>query len=97
MKKSTYAAAINERIIKSPPGSIFVTTDFSDLAPAETSNRTLLRLEKAGELQRILRGVYQQPEYNDFLGEFLSPSPKKSPAQSPGIIIGQSPLQAMQL
>ena len=37
----------------------------------------LTRLEADGLIRRVIRGVYDKPEYNDFLGEYVAPSPDK--------------------
>ena len=65
------------RIDESPCGTIFVTSDFSDIASSKTANRALLRLEDKGIIRRVLRGVYEKPEYSDFLQEYVAPSPDK--------------------
>ena len=65
------------RIDESPAGTIFVTSDFSDIASSKTANRALLRLEDKGIIRRVLRGVYEKPEYSDFLQEYVAPSPDK--------------------
>lgn len=65
------------RIDESPCGTIFVTSDFSDIASSKTANRALLRLEEKGIIRRVLRGVYEKPEYSDFLQEYVAPSPDK--------------------
>ena len=96
MKEETYTNVIKERISATSPGEIFVTADFSDLAPTNTANRILLRLEEKGTLRKVLRGVYQKPAYSEFLILSRHP-PKKSHTQLLEIIIGQSPRQATQL
>lgn len=65
------------RIDESPGGTIFVTSDFTDIASSKTANRALLRLEDKGIIRRVLRGVYEKPEYSDFLQEYVAPSPDK--------------------
>ncbi len=77
MKEETYTNAIKERISTTSPGEIFVTADFSDLAPTNTANRILLRLEEKGTLRKVLRGVYQKPAYSEFLDDFVAPLPEK--------------------
>lgn len=66
---------IKEKIRSSRPGSVFVASDFKDIAKAETINTTLARLSNEGILRRIQWGLYEYPEYNDFLGEYIAPSP----------------------
>lgn len=75
MKRTISISQIEDRIRNSPKGTIFVTSDFTDLASSDAANKALLRLEKTGLIRRILFGVYEYPEYNEFLGEYVEPSP----------------------
>ncbi len=77
MKRNISQKQIEERICNSPRGTIFLTSDFTDLASSDAANKALLRLEEAGLVRRILFGVYEYPEYNDFLGEYIEPAPDK--------------------
>lgn len=75
MKRNISLNQIEERIQNSPKGTIFVTSDFTDLASSNAANKALLRLEEAGLIRRILYGVYEYPDYNEFLSEYVEPSP----------------------
>lgn len=75
MKRTISMSKIEDRIRNSPKGTIFLTSDFTDLASSDAANRALLRLEKEGLIRRILFGVYEYPDYNEFLNEFVEPSP----------------------
>ena len=75
MKRNISLNQIEERIRNSPKGTIFLTSDFTDLASSDAANKALLRLEEAGLIRRILFGVYEHPDYNEFLGEYVEPSP----------------------
>ena len=75
MKRTISISQIEDRIRNSPKGTIFVTSDFKDLASSDAATKALLRLEKAGLIRRILFGVYEYPEYNEFLGEYVESSP----------------------
>ncbi len=77
MKRNISQSQIEERICNSPRGTIFLTSDFTDLASSDAANKALLRLEEAGLIRRILFGVYEYPEYNAFLGEYIEPAPDK--------------------
>ena len=68
---------IRERIRKSDFGTIFIPSDFSDLTDYPNIKVSLSRLIKSGLIRRVLRGVYEYPEYNDFIKDFISPSPHK--------------------
>ena len=74
MKRNISFNQIEERIRNSPKGTIFLTSDFIDLASSDAANKALLRLEEAGLIRRILFGVYEYPEYNEFLNEYVEPS-----------------------
>ena len=75
MKRIISLNQIEERIRNSPKGTIFLTSDFTDLASSDAANRALLRLEESGLIRRILFGVYEYPDYNEFLDEYVEPSP----------------------
>lgn len=75
MDKSTNWQLIKDRINKSEIGTVFVATDFVDISDKTSINTYLTRLDEEKSLQRIMRGVYYKPEYNDFLGEFVAPEP----------------------
>lgn len=74
MKRNISFNQIEERIRNSQKGTIFLTSDFIDLASSDAANKALLRLEEAGLIRRILFGVYEYPEYNEFLNEYVEPS-----------------------
>lgn len=77
MKRNISFNQIEERIRNSQKGTIFLTSDFIDLASSDAANKALLRLEEAGLIRRILFGVYEYPEYNEFLNEYVEPSADK--------------------
>lgn len=74
MQKKDYADRIKERIDKSDEGTLFVMSDFSDIAPNNAANRVVLRLLSEKKLRTIMRGMYQKPKFNALLGEFEEPS-----------------------
>lgn len=75
MDRATNWQLIKDRINKSEIGTVFVATDFVDISDKTSINTYLTRLDEEKSLQRIMRGVYYKPEYNDFLGEFVAPEP----------------------
>ncbi len=75
MQRPDYFEQIQNRIKSSKPGSMFITSDFFDIADTQVVNKALSRLEKSKVLRRILRGVYEYPEYSEFLGEYIAPDP----------------------
>lgn len=70
-----YTRQIVERIQAANDGTVFVNSDFVDIASAETVRRTLNRLTQAGKLRRVLKGVYEKPEYSELLKEYVATNP----------------------
>ena len=77
MTREKYLPIIRERIASYGHGSIFMPSDFKDIANRETVKKSLQRLHSEKLIRRIIRGVYDYPEYNDFLGEYVAPSPNE--------------------
>lgn len=77
MKRPNYLSQIRNIIEKSENGSVFVSTDFTDITDKKTVNMALLRLADEGLVKKILFGVYYKPEYSELLGETVAPSPNK--------------------
>ena len=68
---------IKRRISTCEIRSVLVAADFADITVKKTASVGLSRLESEGVIRRILRGVYDKPAYNRFLGEFVAPIPDK--------------------
>jgi hypothetical protein len=66
---------IKNRIDTFTNDKAFVPSDFADIARASTVKSALERLEKAGYIKRLIRGVYARPRYSDFLKEYIDPTP----------------------
>ena len=77
MARVNYFEQILFRIEAMAKGEVFVISDFSDLADEATVRKVLSRLEEGGKIRRIMRGVYENPKFNDFLGEYVKPHPDK--------------------
>ena len=71
-----YSRQIQERIGAAAEGTVFVNSDFADIADTETIRRNLNRLTQAGTLRRILKGVYEKPEYSEMLKEYVAADPE---------------------
>ena len=71
-----YSRQIQERIGTAAEGTVFVNSDFADIADTETIRRNLNRLTQAGTLRRILKGVYEKPEYSEMLKEYVAADPE---------------------
>ena len=77
MTNENYLEQIRERVFSSSQGSVFITSDFSDIADTNAINQSLFRMLKTNQIRRVLRGVYEYPEYSNFLKENIAPSPDK--------------------
>lgn len=73
---SGYSGQIQERIGAADEGTVFVSSDFADIADTETIRRNLNRLTQSGILRRILKGVYEKPEYSELLKEYVAADPE---------------------
>jgi len=77
MQREKYTETIKKRIEKAEYGSVFILSDFSDIAETSAVRKAITRLENDGIIKRIIRGVYYKPEYNELLNEAVAPSPDK--------------------
>ena len=64
-----YAKEIQNCIGAGPDGTIFIVSDFVDVADSETIRRNLNRLVQAGTLRRILKGVFEKPKFSKLFGK----------------------------
>ena len=71
-----YSRQIQERISNAAEGTVFVSSDFADIADTETIRRNLNRLTQAGVIRRILKGIYEKPEYSEMLKEYVAADPE---------------------
>lgn len=77
MERTYNLQNIRQRICNAEAGSVFVASDFADITDNKKASVCLMRLAEEKILRRIMRGVYDKPEYNNFLQEYLQPSPDK--------------------
>lgn len=77
MERTKYQALIEQRIDEMKAGSIFVTSDFADIAPTAAINMSLSRLTASGKIRRILRGIYDKPRFSLLLNEPVAADPAK--------------------
>ncbi len=75
MGSNSATSRIRELIENAKYGTVFVSADFAEFTDNSRIVVILARLENEGLIHRILRGVYYKPEFNDFLGEYISPLP----------------------
>lgn len=71
-----YSKQIQERIGNALEGTVFVSSDFADITDTETIRRNLNRLTQTGTLRRILKGIYEKPEYSEMLKEYVAVDPE---------------------
>jgi hypothetical protein len=77
MGRKKFQALIEERIDEMQLGSVFVTSDFVNIAPTAAINMSLSRLVNAGKIRRILRGIYDKPRFSKPLNESIAADPSK--------------------
>ena len=70
-----YMSGIRERVSSSEDGTIFVASDFADIADANTIRQSMYRLVNDRTLKRILQGVYEKPKYSKLLDEYVAADP----------------------
>lgn len=71
------ANAIQQRIEEAPQGTIFIPSDFFDIASVESANTTLSRMASKGKISRVVRGVYAKPKHSTILNKEIMPSPNE--------------------
>ena len=74
MKEKEYSVKIRKRVSNLRDGELVVMLDFADIAPNNTVNRIVTRLVEEKFLRPVIRGVYQKPQINSFLGEPIEPT-----------------------
>ena len=70
-----YMSGIRERVLSAEDGTVFVTSDFADIADTNTIRQSIYRLVNDGTLRRILQGVYEKPKYSRLLEEYVAADP----------------------
>ncbi len=70
-----YTEKIRNRIINAPDGSVFVNSDFADIADNNTVKQSINRLVQEGVLRRVIRGVFDKPQYSRLLGGYVAVNP----------------------
>ncbi|HEY0757925.1 MAG TPA: DUF6088 family protein [Acidisarcina sp.] len=69
----TFEEKALSRIQKTGGGWAFSPRDFLDMGGRPTVDSGLHRLEKRGEIRRVIRGIYDYPTFSKFLNQTLSP------------------------
>ncbi len=68
---------IKMRIESKEDGTVFVTSDFADIAVMATIRKCLGRLVDDKLIRRIIDGVYEKPIYSNLLNEYIPADPEK--------------------
>lgn len=66
---------IKKRIELSEPGTVFLTSDFTDIATTTTVRKCLGRQVEEKNIRRIMDGVYEKPAYSKLLKEYIPVDP----------------------
>ena len=88
---NSYSKQIQDQIKAAAEGTIFISSDFADIADTETIRRNLNRLTQAGMLRRILKGVYEKPKYSKLLDEYWRQTRKRWRRHWHEVITGRLP------
>lgn len=67
---------IKKRILDAEEGSIFVTSDFIDIATTTTVRKCLGRQVEEKNIRRIIDGVYEKPVYSNLLKGYVPANPE---------------------
>ena len=62
---------IKKRIELAEPGTVFLTSDFTDIATTTTVRKCLGRQVEEKNIRRIMDGVYEKPVYSKLLKEYI--------------------------
>ena len=73
---TTISNAIKKRILEAEEGSVFMTSDFFDIARSATVRQCLGRLVDKGLMRRVMDGTYEKPRFSPFLKEYLPTDPE---------------------
>ena len=73
MFRPNYLKKIENRMLDTKNGEVFVTSDFLDIADTIVVNKALSRMSEDGTIRRIIRGVYDRPKYSNLLQEYTVP------------------------
>lgn len=68
---------VAEAVRDAQPGTLFIPTDFADIASDESVRKALSRLAESGELERPIRGLYRKPRHSSFLNQKVPASPNE--------------------
>lgn len=78
------AELIRQRIAGMPVGEPFASAAFLNCGTRASVDQTLSRLVKAGDIERVARGVFVRPEVSRFVGKVMPVTCPLQPYQSVG-------------
>lgn len=70
-----YMQEIRKRVSTAEDGTLFIASDFADIADTGTVRSALYRLVQNGNLRRILNGIFEKPKFSKFLNEYVAADP----------------------
>ena len=65
------SSSIRQSIARLPRGKVFTSARFSQIGNRGAVDKTLSRLAREGEIERVSRGVFVRPRENRFIGKVL--------------------------
>lgn len=71
----SYSKQIQQRIKEAAEGTIFIGSDFADIAGKDTIRRNLNRLVQKKAIRRIIKGIYEKPKFSKLLNEYVAVDP----------------------
>lgn len=77
MERPKYNELILSRIESFEDGTVFIPSDFADIANISAVNMVLTRLTEENNIKRVMRGIYEKPRYSDLLKEYLATDTEK--------------------
>ncbi len=60
-----------DKIKRSPRGTLFFVDSFTKIANTKSVNKSLERLVKSGEIDRVAQGIYVRPVIDKYIGKVL--------------------------
>ena len=70
-----YMQEIRKRVLTAEGGTLFIASDFADIADTGTVRSALYRLVQNGNLRRILNGIFEKPKFSRLLNEYVAADP----------------------
>lgn len=74
MQRPDYQSKVLDMIQNKTEGTLFIHSDFFEIADATSIRQILKRLSDEGKLVRVLDGMYTRLEYSNILKKYVYPS-----------------------